>query len=306
MAEESLLDEDMTEDVINASSPLFPIASRTHRRAVLAAESLGLVCVPATYPLQWQANGGSVRTLTLNVPQSEGALVITDVQPPRSSQHAAQAMRVMIQSEWMEDTALWTYDSIRAPREYCGRLPSSPWCVDGGAACVFYFESENSYVAGEGIQVIGLSVRSLSPNGLVAAPMGLCSEWMRRVRHAGQRWGIAVEASSSGQPAPETITDNAIVECVVVSHAAAAVEGQQLPTDIKIKVGSLYLTPGLPGALMSPEVDGRRALVMPGLKWPVRRGDQVTVQLAYTGSGTNLPVRFSLLGRRGGIAGECW
>ncbi len=288
------------------ASPLFPLASRTHVRATYEAERRGLVCVPSTYPLTVGVNaGGTSVAFTLDVPRDQGPLVVTEIIPPKATAHLRQQMRVRVAQEQKTDGNVAALDVAVIPREYCGRLMSAPLCVGGGQQLQVSFDDDAVYSATEGMTVNGLSVRGLVANrrSLCDVPIDVAADWLAAVKEGGEWWAMTVFADQNGAN-PGTITSDVVVEAVVIAQKATAIEGEVHASDVQIKASPYIITPTtgpLYGTLVSPDT----VVVLPGLRWPIAGGTQLAVDLLYA-AGTHIPVRVSLIGRRGGIVGGCW
>lgn len=296
------------------ASPFGPLASRTHRRAHVAARDRQLITVPALYPVQvgTRQAGNQMATFTLKSPQSEGPMAVTDVTFPTASGHANQTVRRRVKGEWMDDGPVFCMDGFIIPRMYSGRLSSAPSVIIGGAQIDFVVTDPGgaTYQPLEGIEVMALHPRSFSANGGnglcgPAANMGL--DWANELKAGGQWWGLSLESNTPGTAEPTTITDNVVIECIVVSQKGTPVEAEANPLDIKIKIDQHDLMPGTLGPLYGPVIEGRRVAVLPGLFYPVKSKSEVTMQLTYANDVvTRLPVRLTLLGRRGGTIGQGW
>jgi len=294
-----------------ASSSFFPTSSRSLIRATLEAELRGLVIVPGTFPLTVDddAAGADNVQLTLNVPQSFGPLVVTDIVPPQdgTDAHRRQAMRLALGSQFLDDGYWPAYDGLTIPRRYCGRLMSSPVVVDSGAQFNVHLDDPGvPYVDGEGCQVIGVGV-GVPDRGLrqvLQPPAVVAAEWASAVRAGGQHYAISLEGD---EPGTTTITTSAdvVIECIVIAAARAVGEGEVNASDISLRVGTWYVTPLVAGRSHGAVLDADRVQVLPGLRWPVPFGSQITLQLTYP-IGAEKKVRVTLLGRRGGLASGCW
>lgn len=268
--------------------------------------------MPAVYPVQVteRQSGNEMATFTLQCPQSEGPMAITDVTFPTASGHVNQTVRRRVAGEWMDDGPVFAMDGFIIPRQYSGRLSSAPSVLIGGAKIDFIVTDPGGavYQPLEGIEVMALHPRQFSPGGNSlcgpAANMGLA--WANDLKDGGQWWGLSLESNTRGTAEPTTITDNVVVECIVISQKATPIEGEHNPLDISIKIDQHYLTPGATGPLYGPVIEGRRVVVMPGLFYPVQSKSEVTMTLTYEAGGTALPVRLTLLGRRGGSVGRGW
>lgn len=295
-------------DLDALTSPLMPLASRTHRRATFEAERRGLVCVPHTFPLPVVGPSATSTVLTVTPSKDSGPIVVTEIIPPQRSVHLGQFMRARVNQDWKTDGSILARDALVVPRNYCGRLMSSPLCVAGGQNLQLSFDSDADYVATtDGASVNALGVRAMQRNRrtLCEVPLDVSAEWLEAVKFGGEWWAMTIVGRAGGATTG-LITGDVVIEAVVLAQKTLAIEDQGHATDVQVKIGStVELTPST-GPLTYGVADSPDTVtVLPGLRYPVVGGTTVTLDLAFTAV-TPIPVRVTLLGRRGGLSGACW
>lgn len=296
------------DDAAAWADPLFPLTSRAVRRCVAAAESLGLACVPQLYNVAVpQPFGISTSTLQWQPTKTTGPVCIVHVDLPED--HAAARIIPRVNAEQFCDGSIIQGDAWEYPRRYNGTMMESPIPVDAQANVNFEMShAGDTYDEGEGATFYTLAVRAkLRANRqLCEVPNDVAAEWLRRVRNDGVFWGTSVRWRSTPEGTTEgPISGDVIVETMVVAEKRATIEGEGNSINTQIRVTPTILTP-INGPLFGRRFDGDRALVQAGLRWPVPGSSNLEVQCVFAAStATPVPVRATLLGRRGGIVGGC-
>lgn len=291
------------------ADPLFPLTSRAVRRCVAAAESLGLVCIPQpiNVPLQ-PPYGVNTKIVTWEVPKSAGPLCIVHMDLPED--HPTARIIPRVGEEQFVDGSVIQSDAFEYPRRYNGTLMESPIPVRAQYTVnVEMTDTTATYDLGQGLTFYTLGVRARLKriSSLCEAPTDLATAWLEMVRQDGVWWGTTVRSSptSAGGTTQGPISSAVVVETLVLAEKRATIEGEGNAQDAQLRVVPTIVTP-FNGPLFGRRFDGDRALVQPGLRWPIPGGSTVEVQTTYgAGVATRVPVRATLLGRRGGIVSGC-
>ena len=291
-----------------ALSTLFPVTSRAIRRVTAEAESRGLIAVPYTYVVLVGANqaGQSTVLLQLDTPAAQGPFIVTDLVVPDGRDRAL--MRVRNGGAYLTDGVVVAGDALELPRLYCGRLMASPICINAGDTMAVQLDAGSAFSANEGLRINGFGVRmpSQGRRQLGPVPDDLAADWLAAVAADGQWWASSVESAVS---AFASVSGDVVVETAIMAVQRPTPEStEERPSDLVVQVGDHYLTPQ-GGPLLGPLMpDGvTHAVIMPGLRWPLPSSTRIQVRPQYLATADPpLPVRVTLVGRRGGVAGGCW
>lgn len=280
-----------------------PLASRAIRRVTEYAEALGLVCVPQVYTLRPQPPGSDIATWQLDTDPGQGPLVVTDVFPPFGALTANATMRLRTGSRYLTEGRVRVADAFDVPRDYIGQLLDTPICVNAGdtLAIELRLPAGQSWTA-EVLRLSVLGIRQPTSARLLSSPsVDLGAQWLRRCSDDGEWWASGVVTDGT---AYISVSDDVVIETLVIG-AETVGEGDIGPSSAVIQIGEHYVTPQ--GIALPYDFVTGVAYALPGLRMPVPSTTRLRVELTYPpGVGDRVPARVLALGRRGGIARDCW
>lgn len=290
------------------ADPLFPLTSRAVRRCVAAAESLGLVCVPQPFSVKVEFPfARTTQNLRWQVPKSAGPVCIIHVDLPEDHPNALIIPKVGEES--FVDGQVRQCDAFEYPRRYNGTLMESPIPVPAQYQVNFEMTDSSAYAEGQGatFYTLGVRARLSRVRNVCDAPVDVAAEWLKRVQRDGVWWGTTITTTQNLMPGTTqgAISHTAIVETMVLAEKRASIEGEVNASNVQVRINPLTVTP-LQGPIFGRRFDGDRALIHAGLRWPIPGGSTVEVETVYPTGNPLVPVRFTMLGRRGGIVGGCF
>lgn len=293
-------------------SPLFPLTSRAVRRCVLAAERLGLMCVPFIVNMAIDEEYFETDSATLGwtAAKSMGPVCIVHMDLPEDHQFARIVPKVA--GTAFTDGSVIQGDAFDFPRRYNGTTMESPIPVPATyQVAVEMTDVGNDYDDGDGgtFYTLGVLARVRATRSTCLAPDDVAAQWLKDVAKDGVWWGTTLEGNKRGGTEKGPITAPTVVETLVLAETRAIVEGtgNSISTQLRLAQQQTNIVTPFAGRLFGRRTDvSQRMLVQSGLRWAVAGATDIELETNYAAAtATPLAVRATFLGRRGGAAESC-